>query len=131
MNIITAEPIFDLITQTKTLPCEAFKWRDKKGVFHTPKSMETRHLFYTLRMIWNHSMLDTMRIEPYTRYTFNSFYTPAYMKEAIQHVGTELFKRNDLLPEWEMHLRYMAACFMNEYKENLLVEPLLLLECGA
>jgi hypothetical protein len=35
----------------------AFMWKDDDDVFHDPERMETRHIFFTLRMIWNHSAL--------------------------------------------------------------------------
>jgi len=45
-----------------------YMWRDTDGHFHDPKSMETRHVFFTLRMIWNHHAPLEARIEPYRRY---------------------------------------------------------------
>lgn len=38
------------------LPMQSFRWRCRNGIKVTPQAMETRHLFMTLVMIWNHTM---------------------------------------------------------------------------
>lgn len=75
---------------------DKFKWRDRKGNFHYPKGMKTRHLFFTLRMIWNHTM--PLKFMPFKMYYFSDFYTPAYFAKAIYHLTVELMKRHDLEP---------------------------------
>lgn len=90
-----------------------WQWRDKRGFFYCPYDMQTRHLFYTFRMIWNHSMPDEVRIKPYQHYVFSSFYTPEYMKEAIRFMGHELFKRTDIKPQWRNELDFMASHFID------------------
>lgn len=77
---------------------ESFKWKDKKGNFHSPKDMSTQHLFFTFRMIWNHTAPEDMRIEPYQRYSFDDFYTAEYIADAIRAISSELSKREDLKP---------------------------------
>jgi hypothetical protein len=86
---------------------QRFKWRDQHGGFTDPASMETRHLFYTLRMIWNHTMPLSARIEPFKRYKFGPFYTEEYLKGAIKHLSTELGTRRDMRPHWEYELGCM------------------------
>jgi hypothetical protein len=77
---------------------ETFKWKDKDDNFHNPQDMHTRHIFFTLRMIWNHIAPHEMRIEPYKRYRFGKFYTAEYIKESIKVLYAELRTRNDLTP---------------------------------
>ena len=73
-----------------------FLWRTRGGAFVTPADMETRHLYFTVRMIWNHSVPDQYKLKPYTRYTFCSFYVSGYMSEAIKNMLVELSTRQDL-----------------------------------
>lgn len=88
-----------------------FLWKDSKERFHDPKKMRTKHLFFTLRMIWNHSMPEQMKLRPYMEYTFSEYYTVEYIITAISVIGKELLSRKDLLPEWEKELTYMKNCF--------------------
>lgn len=87
---------------------KAWEWRDKDGYFHEVSVMETSHLFFTLRMIWNHSMPEEVKLKPYKHYSFTAFYTKEYMKEAIFNIGAELFKRTDLSQSQMTELQYMA-----------------------
>lgn len=36
----------DLSPVKQTLPATPFRWRDRFGVFHAPKDMDTGHLFH-------------------------------------------------------------------------------------
>jgi hypothetical protein len=73
----------------------------------SPSQMETRHLFNTLRMIWNHTMPSDARIHPYKEYDFSSYYTPSYLKIAILKIGVELLNRKDIRPQWAKELDIM------------------------
>ena len=91
-NIETKELTHDDIH----LPANKFRWRDREGEFHDIEQMDTRHLFNTVRMIWNHSMPEAVRSTSYKRYTFSPFYTQAYMEYAIRHICRELWSRTDM-----------------------------------
>jgi hypothetical protein len=82
-----------------------FQWRDRKGNFHFPHLMETRHLFYTVRMIWNHTM--PYKIHPYIRYSFGKFYTKAYMVMTVKVMVRELSRRHDIAPQWQADIDIM------------------------
>ena len=83
-----------------------FRWRDRHGNFRHPADMETHHLFFTIRMIWNHNM--PTKLEPYIKYYFNGFYTDAYMKKALRVMLPELFGRDDIDDSWDADLRLMV-----------------------
>ncbi len=68
-------------------------WRDRHGNFTIPSAMSTRHLYHTLKMIWNNSMPEVAKIHPVLQYSFNGFYTSAYMKIACVKMLEELGKR--------------------------------------
>lgn len=92
------------------VPAEPFKWRDAEGDFWSPADMETRHVFYTVRMIWNHAVPEDMRVGRNVRlYRFGKFYTHAYMKAAVLNLGKEVLTRNDLLPSQRRELGQIAA----------------------
>lgn len=90
----------------KAVPVETFRWRDRAGNLHAPSTMATRHLFFTLRMIWNHTMPASARL-PGNLYTFSSYYKPDYMKDAIRALTAELATREDMQPDWKDQLTFM------------------------
>ncbi|RLC88494.1 MAG: hypothetical protein DRJ03_02485 [Chloroflexi bacterium] len=89
-----------------------FRWRTRKGVFVQPANMETRHLFFTLRMIWNHSAPEEMHLHPFQKYEFTEYYTVAYMRKAVRACVIELKRRTDLTHYYESQLatiyRYLS-----------------------
>lgn len=89
---------------------EGWKWRESSGKMSLPKDMETRHLFHTLKMIWNHTMPEDARFTIYKKYTFSDRYSPEYMMKAVFNIGNELFKRTDLTD-----LQKLALSQMNDY----------------
>lgn len=93
-----------------------FQWKDRTGKLWTPASMTTRHLFYTIRMVWNHTMPVQARSPTYIRYIFKEFYTPEYMAKAIQALAAELLKRNDIEPAWEAEIIRWRKWFSNRLK---------------
>lgn len=98
----------------------AFKWRTNHGVMLLPSEMETRHLYLTLRMIWNHSVPDRYQIHPFKRYTFSAFYTKQYLAQAVRELGRELLSRNNLQGRWELELARMAE-FLNSAESIRLI----------
>lgn len=93
------------------LPAIPWKWKDTHDSYHAPSEMETRHLFYTLRMIWNHTMTESIRLYPYKEYAFSPFYTPEYLQQAIHFIGYELLNRPDIKLKWKADLASMAKHF--------------------
>lgn len=102
-----------------TYPRVPFYWRDKDKKFHDPKEMSTRHLFYTFRMIWNHSMPKEARSEIYIKHRFAAFYSQEYMEEAIQFLGNELLSREDLRKEWKDELERFMQYFIKRIKADV------------
>lgn len=96
----------------------AMKWLTAEGERIPINKMETRHLFYTLRLIWNNQHGKTHRwnrgpIRPFT----HPQYTEGYLKDANFQMHKELLQRKK--PAW-----------MDKALEDLKVLKLeLLLEC--
>lgn len=97
------------------VPAAPFQWRSADGDFWHPDHMETRHVFYTVRMIWNHSVPEDMRVGQNVRlYRFGEFYTADYMKQAVLALGRELMTRKDLAPWQRRELGQIAAYFRDD-----------------
>lgn len=88
-----------------------WRWKDQLEVFHIPSEMTTSHLFYTLRMIWNHTMPENIKLTPYKKYKFGPYYTDRYIKEAITRIGAELFTRTDINKNFMNELQFMKQIF--------------------
>lgn len=91
-----------------------FQWKDKKHVFHKVGEMHTSHIFYALRMIWNHTMPYDEKIIPYRKHNFSSFYTKKYMIEAIKSLAVELYGRNDLPADLAIQFQIMLD-YLNKH----------------
>jgi hypothetical protein len=81
----------------KSNPYGDFLWRTKDShQFIAVWDMNTKHVFYTLLMIWNHSAPEDAQIWFRHRYVFDSFYTPEYMLQAFNALYHEIKTREDL-----------------------------------
>lgn len=90
-------------------------WRTRHGDRVQPSDMETRHLFFTLRMIWHNTMpraawvMDAPRL-----YAFGPSYDQPYMMDAIRHLAIELSTRKDMSKDWADQLRLMVGYFNSQ-----------------
>lgn len=97
--------------ETRTKLDTTWRWRDRHGERHDPATMETRHLFNTLKMIWNNMVPAEYRVGYNVRlYNFGPSYTRQYMVAAVYHTGHQLAKRT-LTAEQLQILRKMQAYF--------------------
>lgn len=82
---------------------DGFVWITHKGVRYTLPDMSTPHMFYALRMIFNHSIPPVFRIGgSFKRYDDVPQWTPEYRREALEVFAEELTRRGDL----EENLQY-------------------------
>lgn len=97
---------------------EGFRWRDRKGNFHDPSCMDTRHLYNTVKMVWNNTMPRHAMIGEPIFYKFDlALYPPKYMMEACFCMLNELDRRSDKTEEILAGLRKMQHFF------HMQVEP--------
>lgn len=73
-----------------------YRWRSHSGRFYQVKEMETRHLFYTWLMIWNHIAIEKNRIWFKHHYEFSGYYTMEYILESFRELYIELKSRDDV-----------------------------------
>lgn len=95
-----------------------FQWRTNGGTFISPAEMDTPHLYFTLRMIWNHVAPEELRLYPYRQYKFGPYYTTEYTREAVAHLGAELLTRKDIREEWLVPTRRMLIAGPSEGRGN-------------
>jgi hypothetical protein len=102
-------------------------WIDRQGTAQLPSSMITRHLFYTLRMIWNNFMPPAARVGDFRPYTFDlRTHPPEYLMAAILNLGTELFSRTDLRPDQIFQLDQMRQWIADNNNHTPIAELLVL-----
>ena len=117
----------------RNTPALRWQWRDAEGNFHYPDQMVTRHLFHTIRMIWNHSMPPHMRTGPHRRHSFmHPIYTTEYMQDAIRFGLPELLKRQDITPQWRRDIEFMRSWFYTQDAQEIkpIAAPQRMLEHG-
>jgi hypothetical protein len=87
---------------------QPFQWRMSAGRgYISVKVMATRHLFNTLRMVWNMTMPADATLSRVTYDGFGPEYTPAYLKQAITCIYSELLGRDDVTPAMLADLKKM------------------------
>ena len=96
-----------IVTDGEQFAIANFRWRDRHANWYNPREMETRHVFYTLKMIWNHSAPDHLKLKPYNHYRFGKPYTTEYMRLAVRALMAELRTRTDLAPKWIEEFHFM------------------------
>lgn len=79
---------------------DRFLWVTHKGKeIVLPREMATPHLFYALRMIYNHSVPPCFRVGEFKRYIDVPNWDPRYRAQAIRAFVAELTKRDDIICE--------------------------------
>jgi hypothetical protein len=94
-------------------PCGDFIWRTHTGQSRYVSDMASPHIFYALRMIFNHSVPPAFRVlrpgETMNRYPDVPNWTPEYRQAAISAFTRELCSRDDLEPELQAQFDDMKA----------------------
>jgi hypothetical protein len=104
------QPHREVIRRLQSEVVPGFRWRERNGHQIAPSDMETRHVFYTLRMLWNNSAPADMRVGDYKPYRFDrTKYPPAYLTQAVQALVAELATREDMAPIWLQEFYEMMA----------------------
>lgn len=94
-----------LVKASQIQQVRGFRWigMDREPV--APKDIPTKRLFYIVKMIWNHSVEEYMRVWDDHRYWFDpEIYNETYMLTAFVVLFRELSHRKDLGPrmQWAM-----------------------------
>ena len=98
-------------TQLATLPESGlstnFKWIERDGNRISPADMATRHLVFSLRMIYNHTMPEEYHIPGGVRYSNVGSWPLARLRDSVRNLMAEVLKRDDLTPEFHRILNGM------------------------
>ena len=87
-----------------------FVWHTKDGRDIPVSNMSTDHLFWTVRMIWNHTAPAHLRLTPYNKYQLN--FSAEYLKRAVKAMLKELRGR-ELTVDQEITLEWMVEVSHN------------------
>jgi hypothetical protein len=86
-----------------------FVWYTHTGEALDVEDMATPHVFYALRMVWNHSVPQILKVGDGPNYPDVRRWSEAYRKAAIDTLANELAQREDeLLPDLRMELFEMV-----------------------
>ncbi len=69
---------------------EPFIWTINDGVDTTPALMDTGHLFHSLRMIWNHTCPEGLRLYPFREWKGVASWPSFYLRDAFEAFTKEL-----------------------------------------
>lgn len=114
VSVIKREPV-KLSESSKPVKSDGFKWKDQYGKFWDLADMRTDHLYYVIRMVWNHSAPDHLKLKPYKSYKFGNYYSVEYIKVAVEHMWKELSTRPNLTYKMKADLSFME----NAYRRRL------------
>ena len=91
---------------------ERFIWTTQTGQELAPADMRTSHLFYSLRMIFNHTAPAHLQIPGCKHYAEVDRWPRAYRRQAVAAFVAELARRKDTLPAWMLAeiLHMSKAC---------------------
>lgn len=87
---------------------EPFVWLTYEGAELAPAAMTTTHLFHSLRMVWNHTVPETYRLQPYRAWGGVADWPADYRRDAMTAFTAELAKRKDLTDMEGADLAHMA-----------------------
>lgn len=104
------------------------KWKTSSAVAIPVTLMETRHLHYTIRLVWNTFMPEELRLGNERSAIFNNLdiYNPQYMQDVVSAMYSELTQsRDDELQAWmleeldHMQLSQLLAVIPKSFEEHL------------
>lgn len=76
----------------------ATKWITSAGQATPVMLMETSHLHYTIRLIWNTFMPEPLHLGPGKITVFANKHPPEYLAEVSKALYSELLSRDDVQP---------------------------------
>ena len=89
-------------------------WEDRFGERHEIETMETRHLFYCLTMLWNNTMPVKTRSKYKEWELSDRFYDKEYLHTVVSAMWSTLKEREDLTFKQRMELETMQRYFQGD-----------------
>lgn len=94
-----------------------YVWKTHDGEFLTVTEMRTLHLFYTVRMLFNHTAPPALRIPGTKKWKLN--HTMVQRVDAVRAMMPELARRDDL-PDWaKEQMAHMARAARSLFSTHL------------
>lgn len=88
-------------------------WYGQDGK-HYVTDMATSHLFFVIRMIWNHSCPPHLQLRPFRLYDIRL--PPDYLAEIAPVIYDELLRRSDLAQHLQRQLDFMRSNWLQELR---------------
>jgi hypothetical protein len=87
----------------------SFVWVDAGLNEHEIEKMQTSHLYYTLRIIWNYLCPENLVVDKKDDYELSehSIYNKTLLRSGILRMKDELLKRSDLTEELKLKTEFM------------------------
>lgn len=103
-------------------PDPKFIWQSSSKGYVKLEDMTTAHVFFALRMIWNHSVPEEARIHPYTNYEWVE--VPDQFPTAAKEFYHELIRRYQtppyvLQPYFIRCLQHMETYMLKHLSDRL------------
>ena len=84
------------------------KWKTSAGSSTELTDMETSHLFYTIRLVWNSFMPRPLSVGTYKAVWFNTeLYTSKYLTKLLPALYKELLARDNITDRHKQQLEDM------------------------
>lgn len=87
----------ELILYTDWQVEKTFRWITHDGRELKPSDMETTHCFYSLRMVWNNLVPESLRVGKFKGWDLRHR-SPYYWITSVRQLSLELRSRWDSLP---------------------------------
>ena len=98
---------------------DTFRWRQRGGQLWLPVDMSTQHLWFTLRVLWNHAVPKDRRLIPFRAYEFGPSYTAEYLDTAWLVLGKEILSRQAMLPAWQKEFEQLRPYLGSELRRQI------------
>lgn len=95
---------------------DSFIWKTKDGRLLKPADMDTTHIFNTIKMLWNHTAPESMKIQPYIFYADISSWSHDKIRDAVINFAGEIINRKDLTIKQKSDFEIMLNHINLHYK---------------
>lgn len=89
---------------------QSFVWNDAFGKSYPVGNMDTHHLFYSVRMLWNHLLPAHVQMKPFKKKAIGNPHSE-YWKQAMAVMWRVLLDRKDITPKFQEGIDIMRRNF--------------------
>ena len=95
------------------------QWITQEGEEIAISDMDTAHLYYSVRMLWNHYCPPDLQLRPFKLYLLH--FSREYVVSRLRSMVEELSRRGDLTERQLSDLNFMCrSCCEVDFRQELL-----------